>query len=275
MGQEKVIECYHRGVVAHLIGYDIPVVLDVEMVQPGEGELAAARRLLERLLVRYGRFFDVVLGDALYLESHLFNQCLAHGKHVLAVLKVNNPSLLEDASALMRGQAHLVRQEGDRLIQYWDEEGFSHQSIEGSLRVLRTEETSSRRTRKAGNWVQESQTSAWMWATTIPKSQISTALLCRIGHQRWQIENRIFNALSRDWGLDHCFRHHPLAIVNFILALFIAHTLVQCFHRLNMKEELRRRYTAIAVATELLRGVDNMPSAGAAWVHPNNNSPPR
>ncbi len=274
VGSEKVTECYHRGVVAHLIGYDIPVLLDVEMLQPGEGEIAAARRLLGRLLLRYGRFFDAVLGDALYLESHLFNLCLAHGKHALAVLRVNNRSLLEDASALMRGQAHLVREEGNRRIQYWDEEGFSHGSIERPLRVLRTEEVASCRTRRAGRWVREQQTSTWMWATTIPKSQISPAVLCRIGHQRWEIENRTFNALSRDWGLDHCFRHHPLAMVNFVLALFIAHTLVQCFHRLNMKEELRRRYTAIAVTAELLRGIDAMPAAGAAWTNPKNNSPP-
>lgn len=274
VGQEKVIECYHRGVVAHLIGHDIPVVLDVEMLQPGEGELAAARRLLERLLVRYGRFFDAVLGDALYLESQVFNLCLAHRKHVLAVLKGNNQSLLEDASALMRGRAHLVRQEGSRLISYWDEEGFSHGSIEAPLRVLRTEELSARRTRRAGEWVREEQTSTWMWATTIPQARMPSALLCHIGHQRWQIENRIFNALSRDWGLDHCFHHHPSAMVNFILALFIAHTLVQCFHCLNMKEELRRRYTATAVAAELLRGLDAMPDRGAPWVHPNNNSPP-
>ena len=275
IGQKKVIECHHKGVVAHLIGYDIPVVLDVEMLQPGEGEIVAARRLLERLLVRYGRFFDVVLGDALYLESHLFNLCLAHRKHALAVLKANNRSLLEDASSLMRGPADLVRQEGDRLIRYWDEEGFSHPPIEAPLRVLRTEEVTSRSTHRAGTLVREDQDSTWVWATTIPKSQISSEVLCRIAHQRWQIENRTFNALSRDWGLDHCFRHHPVAIVNFILALFIAHTLVQCFYRLNMKEQLRRRFTAIAVAAELLRGLDAMPKGSAPWVHPKNNSPPR
>lgn len=275
MGREEIIECYHKGVVAHLIGYDIPVVLDVEMLQPGEGEIVAARRLLERLLVRYGRFFDAVLGDALYLESRLFNQCLAHGKHVLAVLKANNPSLLEDAISLMRGPPHSVSQEGARLTRYWDEEGFTHGSIERPLRVLRTEEVVSHRTRSADGWVRKEQPSTWMWATTISRSQISSALLCRIGHQRWQIENRTFNALSRDWGLDHSFRHHPLAMVNFILALFIAHTLLQCFYRLNMKEELRRCYTAIAVAAQLQHGAEAMLDTSAAWVHPRNNSPPR
>lgn len=274
VGHEKVIECYHKGVVAHLIGYDICMVLDVEMLQPGEGEIVAARRLLERLLVRYGRFFDAVMGDALYLESQMFNLCLAHGKQALAVLKGNNPSLLEDAGGLMRGPPHSTSQEGGRLIRYWDEEGFSHGAIQAPLRVLRTEEVASHRTRRAGEWVREERTSTWIWATTIPRSQISSALLCRIAHQRWQIENRTFNALSRDWGLDHCFHHHPLAIVNFILVLFIAHTLVQCFHRLNMKEELRRRFTTIAVADEILRGLDSMPAAGAPWVHPRNNSPP-
>lgn len=275
VGRDKVVECYHRGVVAHLIGTDIPVILDVEMQQPGEGELPAARRLLERLLERHGRLFDAVMGDALYMESQLFNLCLAHRKHALAVLKGNNPSLLEDASSLMRGQPYLVRQEDQRLFKYWDEEGFSHQSIEAPLRVLRTEEVSSRRTRRAGKWVREEQTSTWMWATTIPQSQVSPEELGRIAHQRWHIENRVFKALSSHWGLDHCFHHHPQAMMNFILALFIAYTLVQCFHLLNMKEPLRRRHSAITVAVELLRGINAMPRGGAPWVNPRNNSPPR
>ena len=63
---EEVIEYYHRGVVFHLVGFPIAMPLDVEMIRPGEGEVIAAKRLLERALLHYGRFFDVALADAIY-----------------------------------------------------------------------------------------------------------------------------------------------------------------------------------------------------------------
>ncbi len=62
-------EYYHQSVVCHLIGYDIAVPLDVEWLRPGEGEETAAKRLLERVFGLYARFFDVVVGDALYLDA--------------------------------------------------------------------------------------------------------------------------------------------------------------------------------------------------------------
>ena len=73
--------------VCHLIGFDIAVPLDVEMLRPGEGEIIAAKRLLDRVLLDYGRFFDAVVGDALYLEAPFFNFCIEHGKHMVAVIK--------------------------------------------------------------------------------------------------------------------------------------------------------------------------------------------
>ncbi len=43
---EKVTEYYHQGAVCHLIGQDLALVLDVELLRPGEGEETAAKRLL-------------------------------------------------------------------------------------------------------------------------------------------------------------------------------------------------------------------------------------
>ena len=58
-----MIEYYHRGVVFYLAGFPIAMPLDVEMIRPGEDEVAAARRLLLRVLKPYGRFFDVILTE--------------------------------------------------------------------------------------------------------------------------------------------------------------------------------------------------------------------
>jgi hypothetical protein len=255
--------------VAHLIGLEIPIVLDIETVLPGEGEIVAARRLLERMLARYGRFFDAVAGDALYFEAPLWQLCRKHGKHLLAVLKENNPALLEDARAVLSGPPDLQRQENNgRLIQYWDQEGFTSGSVKEPVRVLRTVESWTARERIARQWVQREQTTEWFWATSIAQSLMPTRQIVQAGHERWSIENRIFNTMGAHWALNHCFHHQPAAILNFILTLLIAFTLVACFHRLNMKQPLRSRLSLIAVATQLLIGIARFGPRPAAWLKP-------
>jgi hypothetical protein len=78
---EEVTEYYHRGVVCHLNGHQLALPLDVELLRPGEGEETAAKRLLERVVANYGRFFGAVAGDALYLDAPFINCCRKHGKH--------------------------------------------------------------------------------------------------------------------------------------------------------------------------------------------------
>lgn len=274
MGGQEVTEYYHRGVVAHLIGLELPIVLDVEMIRPGEGEIVAARRLLERLLERYARFFDAVEGDALYFESALFELCRSRGKHLLAVLKENNPALLADAKAVLAGEPDLVRQEKERLIRYWDQEEFTSGAIKQPVRIVRTQETWTPRERVAGKWVARERTTNWFWGTSIPQQLMPPRQIAQAGHERWSIENRIFGTLGAYWGLDHCFHHDPAAILNFILILFIAHTLVACFHRLNMKEPVRGRFTLIAVATQILLGIAAASLRDIAWLKGRGKPPP-
>ena len=58
------------------------------------------------------------------------------------------------------------------------------------------------------------------------------------------------------WGLDHCFKHTPAAIVNFVLTLFLAYVLLQCFWQRNVKGPLRARIrTLLGLAEEMRRGL--------------------
>ena len=56
---------YHRHVTFQLVGAGWTLVLDAEPQRPGEDEVAAALRLLERVLALYPRAFEVVLADGL------------------------------------------------------------------------------------------------------------------------------------------------------------------------------------------------------------------
>jgi len=261
---KTVTEYYHRGVVCHLIGHDLPIPLDVELQLPGEGEEATAKRLLLRVFARYPRFIDVVVGDALYFDAPFINFCLDHHKQVIVVIKGDQRLLLQDAQQLFSQRAPGEWTEGCRSVRYWDEEGFtSCEGVKVPLRVLHTEET-------VRHWdqirqQQKEETSTWYWGTTLSKRQLNTRRLYHAGHDRWDVENDCFNTLSTHFSLDHCFKHEVTAIVNFVLTAFIAYVLLQCFWLKNLKPACRKSIgTLIGLVDELYR--DLGPACRAPWL---------
>ncbi|MGK5089980.1 transposase [Bdellovibrionota bacterium FG-2] len=264
---KEVIEYYHRGVVCHLVGFEMAIPLDVEMILPGEGELTAVKRLLERVFQHYGRFFDVVTGDAPYFNAPFFNFCRKNGKHVVAVVKNENRILLKDAEGVFQNVAAQVKTEGRKTIRYWEADALtSCVGMNEPVRVLHTEETNQRRRRRAGQWIEGPEITNWWWATSLPISLLSAPQLWAGAHHRWDIENDLFNTLGTHWSLDHCFKHNPVAILNFVLTLFIAFVLAQSFYFGNLKPVLRRGLTLIALARQLYRGLFD--GAKFSWPSP-------
>ena len=263
---KEVIEYYHRGVVFYLVGLRAAIPLDVEMLQPGEGELTAAYRLLPRVVESYGRFFGVVLADSLYFNAPFFNLCLGLGKDVITVLKDEDRVLFQDAQGVFTLTTPQAWEEPNQKIQAWDAEGFtSAEGIEVPLRVLRTEEVITRRHRQGHGWITEKEIHHWAWVTTLPAARLSTRLLWQIGHARWEIENDLFHTLATYWSLDHCFKHDPTAILNFILTLFIAFVLLQSFYLGNLKPQCRAHLPLLGVAVELAFGLAVM-DGPAPWL---------
>ena len=124
-------------------------------------------------------------------------------------------------------------------------------------------ETEQRRERIAGQWKNSEQTSSWYWATTFSRRQLPARSFWRAGHWRWDIENDCFNSTSTHWGLDHVFKHEPTAIVNFVLTLFLAFVLLQCFWQRNLKPPFRDRFTLIGLAAELYAALASTQRAAA------------
>lgn len=85
-GQEQ-IQFYHRQVVLMLRSEKFHFLLDVEAQLPGEDEVAAALRLLQRVLRTYPRAFQLLVADGLYARAPFLNFLIAHGKQILLVLK--------------------------------------------------------------------------------------------------------------------------------------------------------------------------------------------
>jgi len=255
-------EYYYRMVACNLLNTQIDLPLDIEPISAGENEVAAAKRIVQRLCDNYTRFFDVIVADALYMEGPFVNFCVGRGKDVIIVLKNNYPSLIEDAEGLFSQMEPEIWQINNRTIQVWDLDGFTADTIDVPLRVLHTIETYTEKVEENGRLIERQVTRSWWWATTIPSQRLRTKHLWKIGRSRWQIENNIFNTLSQHWSLDHCYKHDPVAIVNFVLMLFIVFTLVQCFYKRNLKPQMRKMINSLISLTNqlyasLCMGVNN------------------
>ena len=246
------IQFYHRLVALQILGPRFRLLLDVELQQNGEDELAAARRLLERGISRFPRAFDLLTGDALYACAPIFKLLLHREKHALMVLKDDRRDLLQDARALFASLPPRIEVHGATTSEQWDLDGFtSWPSLNLPVRVLRSRETTLSRQRQGPVWRQTESLHDWIWVSTIPSATLGTHRAVALGHARWQIEEYGFNELVNHWHANHYFHHHPVSITAFWLLLFIAHALFHTFCLGNLRPAARSGHTLLFWARQL------------------------
>lgn len=256
-----VLEYYHRVVVFQIVSTKPAVLVDLEPVQPGEGEVAAAERLLERVLGRYPRICQVIVGDAAYQQAPFFRQLRASGKFVVAVLKDERRELYKDVAGMLpnREPEEIVIEEkyyrGELIrrvvMRIWDfPELETWPQLGTKARVVCCDVVTTQRTRRGTQWVMTTSECRWWWATNLSKEQASALSIMLMGRQRW-VEENTFNELVCHWAMDHRFKHAPNALVTFLLTLFIAHLLEHLFYARGLQPEARQGLTCLALAEQM------------------------
>lgn len=236
------IQYYHRQVSLLLLGEKFRLLLDVEPQLPGEDEVGAALRLLQRVLRAYPRAFQLVVADSLYLQAPFLNFLLAKGKHALVVLKDERRDLYQDVLGLWPLVTPQRGRYRSRDCLWGDVSDLtSWREVSKPLRVVRSQETYSVRRQLDQQPSQES--TEWIWVTTLSAEQAPTELVVRLGHARWDIENYGFNELANAWHADHIYKHQANAIEAFTLMAFLAYNLFHAFLALNLKPQLRQGRT--------------------------------
>jgi len=258
------IQYYHRHVTVQLVGPGMCLLLDAEPICPGQGETAAALRLLERVIAAYPRAFDIVLGDALYADSNVFNYVLGKGKEIIAVLKDERRDLFADACGLFDQTSPVMLERGNRQCRCWDIEGLtSWPQVNQPVRVVRSVERYA--VHRQLDDRDEQLEANWMWVTTLARNMVSTEGLVHFGHLRWKIENEGFNELSTRWHADHIYKHEPQAILVFCLLAMVCLNVFTAFHRLNLKPARRRACSMLhisrLIAGELYHSIAGPPQA--------------
>ncbi len=232
------IQYYHRYVAVQLVGKDGCLMLDVEPTLPGEDEVAAALRLLDRVVRDYPRAFDVIAGDAKYTDPRFFHWALDHGKHALTVLKNENRDLLADARRLFADIPAVSMRYLARQLECWDLEGFTTwPQVRVPVRVVCSRESWTVR-RQLDDQEEELDTE-WFWVTTLPTAIASTLATVRLGHNRWAIENHGFNELTTRWHADHVYKHDSDGMLVLWLMAIVCQNLFLFFYQRNLKPAVR------------------------------------
>ena len=109
--------------------------------------------------------------------------------------------------------------------------------------------------------------SDWMWVTTLSQQRAPTGAVVDIGHDRWSIENQGSNELVNRWHADHVYKHHPTAMLVFLLVAMLCLNVFTAFYLRNLKPAARRAASMLHVgrliAAELHAGVARRTGAHA------------
>jgi hypothetical protein len=233
---EAVDQYYHRYVVALLLGPLLDVVLAIEPVRNEEarrdtgsesagheGELTAARRLLEALHETYGTFIDAVVLDALYANGPVMTQLEGYGYGGFIVLKKDHNEPLKEALALWQGQDPCERDDDPDThehIEFWDGDAIETlETYTGKVRVIRAVVT------KPGK-----APTTWCFAVIGTRARrISRRTALKIIRARWHIEDTAFHQWVHYWHFGHVFRHTANALLAVLLLWTLAFNLLQLF----------------------------------------------
>lgn len=255
-GDTPRIQYYHRSVVVCLVGYTFPIPIGMEMMRPGENEVACGERLLIRLVAGLGRrFLDIVVGDALYCTPAFFSTCRALGIAPVSVLKENQPELLREAAWQKKERSPAFGLDSPKeKMQVWDLPEVLWDTAGQDVRVIWGEgmERVVRERGKKREAHREEKRRIFVLCKTL--ATISPAMAYDLGRDRWQIDASLFQDMTRNWFLKHSTLHFSRAYENLLMLRLIAYFLFMSFmvRHLNARRMKKwRSATALAKALYL------------------------
>jgi hypothetical protein len=240
--EKEVTEYFHSYVMCQITLCSNPEILDIEPIWPGEGELTAAKRLIKRVLKEQPRRVDVFCFDALYLDSELSNMLEKKNKYWITVLKQENREAYQEIDRLLPKAEPIKTKIGKKKVIMHDMHGLvGWDRLDKPFRAVVSDEQRFEWQRVSRNKkIKVEKKSHWRWLTNMP-SIYSAEIIHRLGHGRWNEENRGFNDLVNNCHFDHPFHHHPTALLAMLWIIIIAFNLSYTFFMRNLKPELKAK----------------------------------
>lgn len=254
------VEYFHKSVVCMSVGSEPRIILGGEMLHPkkdgsdkDEGEQTGARRLLEKLYEQYHHFADVVVVDALYLNSPFISSVHSLGMDVVVRMKNERFEIMKDAMGLFKKQSpectwKVTKGSTTTQIQCWRAPGIYWGNLEFPLCVYLFKETIFKPNKD------DEVKDVWVATTIDHKRQHET--VWKIMHKRWDIENCGFHQLKTQCNINHCFVHDATAIETMFMLTLIVFNLLQLYIHCRLHHFSKKKMTTkLLVETMLFQAV--------------------
>lgn len=246
----ECLQYYHRISAVTLVSTTFPVFLGIRFQQTGETEVACSLDLLRQLTEQLGRrFFDVLVADAIYLQTPFVAAIESLGLDWVINLKGNQPALLAEAERLTPVPAACRWSAGNEDFSLWHLPAVDWPVANRLVRVVKTvrvQQIKRVKIKRPGEprdkeREQVSLESANFYASNVELGSISPKFIHQLGRSRWTIDGTAFQTLTTDSHLKQPSVHQDVALVVLTMIRVLAYTLTTVFYHRQVRSHCRNQ----------------------------------
>jgi hypothetical protein len=270
---QKSTQYYHRLSAVTVVSTPFPIFLGVRFQQDGETEVACSLALLQDLSEKLGRrFIDILVADALYLQTPFVREVESLGLDWVINLKENQPDLLAEAGRLTAGapQCHETTPQQD--LQLWHLPEVDWPVADRVVRVVKTvrvqnakrvkveerpvegpqiEEPKAEKTEGTNSKGKQPQcarvktkqpapvVSTNFYASNVDLGAIPPYFIHQLGRSRWTIDVQAFQTITTDCHLKQPSAHQDCALIVLTMIRVLAYTLTMVFYYRQVRSHCR------------------------------------
>jgi hypothetical protein len=246
------IQYYHRIVAVIVVSAPFPIPLGIRFQKHGETEVACTLALLKDLNDQLGRrFFDLLVADALYLQTPFVEAIEKIGWEWVINLKDNQPELLAEAEQATAGPPHFQESNEKQELQLWHAPEVLWPVADRSVRVVKTVRTLHKNRvplRPASASKKPNAKEAFderglnFYATNVELGLVPPSFIHQLGRSRWTIDADAFQTLTTDSHLKQPSVHQGRgrALVNLTMIRVLAYALTIVFYHRQVRSHFRK-----------------------------------
>lgn len=245
------MQYYHRICAVSVVSSAFPIPLGIRFQKNGEDEVSCSVALLRELDEQLGaQFLDVLVADALYLQTPFVQAIEGLGWDWVMNLKENQPELLAESERVISTGAAETRNDPPEL-QLWHAPEIYWPAADRSVRVVKTirrqpvkrlrvrrDEPGKKSTGK--ETVVEASTN--FYASNLELGSIPPVFLHQLGRSRWIMDTTVFQTLTTEAHLKRPSVHQGSAQALVVLTMIrvLAYTLTLVFFHRQVRSHFRK-----------------------------------
>lgn len=245
------LQYYHRICAVTVVSSGFPIPLGIRFQKNGEDEVACSLALLCELQEELGRrFLDLLVADALYLQTPFVKEIEALGLDWVINLKENQPELLAESEQVISSVAAEKMDEPPEL-QLWHAPEVYWPVAERTVRVvktvrqraakhLRVQRDEQGEKRAVKETVRGSSTN--FYASNLELGSVPPVFIHQLGRSRWIIDTTVFQTMTTDGHLKRPSVHQDRAQALLVLTRIrvLAYTLTLAFFFRQVRSHFRK-----------------------------------